>query len=225
MSQGFSKVYGEVCDVDVYGISDTETVSVEMKKSLNIKVLSQAMDNVSTSHYAYVAVPYRKNLSESWKVLRKLGLGLIVVQNGQARFSLKAPKSNPKRTLVKNVREHHEHTIGGKKTGENPTAYSYTMDKVRKVLEEAGKPVDIDYIFERVETHYTGKNKKASLRNTLQATWNRSWIKSETVGKKVMFSLKGDNEDDKDSGGNRPTRRTKVTLQDVLHDKVQPKQR
>lgn len=206
ISQGFTEVYGEVCDVDVYGVNKTETVSVEMKKTLNIKVLSQALGNVDSSHYAYVAVPYRKNLSESWRVLRKLGLGLIVVKDGKAKISLRAPKLEPRRTLNKYIKEHHSRTIGGKKTGENPTAYSTTMDKVKKVLADAGKPVDIDYIIERVETHYNGRNKKAQLRGTLQAKWNSSWVNFEYVGNKVMFSLKEGYDGDKDDSNNRPSR-------------------
>ena len=191
-SQGFPNVFGEVCDIDVYGHDGKGTrVSVEMKKSLNVKVLSQAMDNVSTSHYAYVAVPYVKGLRYSWKVLRKLGLGLIVVKGGKATISLKAPNNNPRRTLIKRIMPHHSKTVGGKKTGENPTAYSETMQRVVKYLKD--NPMSsIDDIFNNVETHYTGKNKKNSLRSTLNARWNSDRIGIRKYSNKVLYYYKGE---------------------------------
>lgn len=191
-SQGFPNVFGEVCDVDVYGHDGKgTTVSVEMKKSLNVKVLSQAMDNISTSHYTYVAVPYVKGLSSSWKVLRKLGLGLIVVKDGKARVSLKAPRNMPKRTLIKYIMPHHSKTVGGKKSGDNPTAYSETMARVRKYLLE--NPMStIDDIFENVETHYTGKNKKNSLRTTLNAKWNSGKIGTKKCRNRTLYYYKGE---------------------------------
>lgn len=189
-SQGFLNVFGEVCDVDVYGHDGKgTTVSVEMKKSLNVKVLSQAVDNISTSHYTYVAVPYVKGLSYSWKVLRKLGLGLIVVKDGKARVSLRPPRNTPKRTLVKHIKPYHAKTVGGKKAGENPTAYSETMTRVKEYLQE--NPMStIDDIYDNVETHYTGKNKKNSLRATLNAKWNSDKIGIRKCGNKNLYYYK-----------------------------------
>lgn len=190
VSMGFSNIYGEVCEVDIYGYSDAgHTVSVELKKSLNVKVISQAVDNLAVSNYNYVAVPYVKGLSYSWNVLRKLGIGLIVIRGGKAYVSIKAKDAEPKRNLKKHIKPHHDRTVGGKKSGENPTAYSETMDRVIQFLKD--NPLShVDDIFECVPTRYGGKNPKRSLANTLNAKWNKDKIGYKVINRSRFYFYK-----------------------------------
>lgn len=81
---GCSDVYGEVSNFDVLGLMGPADVIVEMKMSLNFKVIEQALRAINTGHYIYIAVPRPKSRTHNhWFVyhqfLKPNGIGLIYV--------------------------------------------------------------------------------------------------------------------------------------------------
>ena len=89
-SQGYG-VKGEVQDCDVLAVrEDEEPVIVELKLSLNLNVILQAVERLTLTGKVYIGVPRQcKNLSRQGKsiikLLRMLGVGLIVIDLEQAR--------------------------------------------------------------------------------------------------------------------------------------------
>ena len=87
-AQGY-EVKGEVAHCDLVAIRGEETpLVVELKLSLNLNVLLQAVDRMAVSDHVYIAIPEPKNgrntlLRKSRKsinrLFRMLGLGLITV--------------------------------------------------------------------------------------------------------------------------------------------------
>lgn len=84
-------VKGEVQDCDVLAVrGEEEPVIVELKLSLNLNVILQAVERLSLSRKVYIGVPRRgKTLNRQRKniikLLRMLGLGLIVIDLEQLR--------------------------------------------------------------------------------------------------------------------------------------------
>ncbi len=83
-SQGY-EVKGEVEDCDVAAVrGDEELVVVELKLSLNLELLLQAVERLAVTSRVYVGVPVgnynlRRRRRQTVKLLRMLGLGLLVI--------------------------------------------------------------------------------------------------------------------------------------------------
>lgn len=79
---GCSQVYGEISNYDVVGLRGPADVIVEMKTTLNFKVIEQAMYARTSGHYIYIAVPYTKTSHHFVysEFLDPYGIGLIYVR-------------------------------------------------------------------------------------------------------------------------------------------------
>ena len=90
-TQGY-EVKGEVRGCDVVAIRGEESpVVVELKLSLNLNLILQAVDRISLTPKVYIAVPKNTPLLKTrkkavLKLLKMLGLGLIVVVTNQKKM-------------------------------------------------------------------------------------------------------------------------------------------
>lgn len=84
-SQGY-EVKGEIQDCDVLAIRDEEApIVVELKLSLNLQVILQAVERLALTANVYIGVPRKtkivtKERKRISKLLRRLGLGLILIE-------------------------------------------------------------------------------------------------------------------------------------------------
>jgi hypothetical protein len=82
--QGY-EVKGEILNCDVVALRpEASPIIVELKMSLNMTILLQAVDRIKISNTVYVGVPkglaiLKKRRKQIVKLLRMLGLGLIVI--------------------------------------------------------------------------------------------------------------------------------------------------
>lgn len=86
------EVKGEIKECDIVAKKGDEIIIVELKLSLNITLLLQAVDRFSVSDLVYIAVPkqctiYKKKNKQVKKLIARLGLGLIVVDFPQTAKS------------------------------------------------------------------------------------------------------------------------------------------
>ena len=94
-SQGY-EVKGEVRDCDVAAVrGDEELVVVELKLSLNLELILQAVERLAVTSKVYVGVPVgnhslRRRRRQTVKLLRMLGLGLLVVDPDVERHGVDA---------------------------------------------------------------------------------------------------------------------------------------
>ena len=78
------EVKGEIKKCDIVAKKDDQVIIVELKLSLNITLLLQAIERFSLSDIVYIAIPkqctlYKKQSKQVKKLIKRLGIGLIVV--------------------------------------------------------------------------------------------------------------------------------------------------
>ena len=94
-SQGY-QVKGEVANCDIAAVrDDEELVVVELKLSLNLDVLLQAVERLAVTSKVYIGVPVgnatlQKRRRQTLKLLRMLGLGLLVIDTEIKRHPVDA---------------------------------------------------------------------------------------------------------------------------------------
>ena len=93
------KVNAEVKDCDITAVKDGELIIAELKRSLSVNLLAQALDRQKTGAEVYIAVPKPKRYSpktyrDTLYVIKKLELGLIFV-NLRDEFSYAEIVQNP----------------------------------------------------------------------------------------------------------------------------------
>lgn len=80
---GCSDVYGEIANCDVVGKRGNYDVIVELKTSLNFKVILQAIERSNKGAYTYIAVPKPGKNNLHWDIyhqfLKPHGIGLMHV--------------------------------------------------------------------------------------------------------------------------------------------------
>ena len=78
------EVKGEIKNCDIVAKKDNEVIIIELKLTLNITLLLQAVDRFSLADSVYLAIPkqatiFKKKHKQIKKLIARLGLGLIVV--------------------------------------------------------------------------------------------------------------------------------------------------
>ncbi|PFZ93659.1 hypothetical protein COL70_08545 [Bacillus pseudomycoides] len=208
IENGCSNVYGEVLGCDVLGINGSCDIIVELKTTLNFKLIDQALDRLRFGHYVYIAIPQRKgHIPRCVKnILEKNKIGLLEI--GKDRFSdniiayVSIPakynrlatewKKNGFKPIRDYIKNYHETQIGGVKGGEGVTDYSITIENIKAFLRyrKREKWTSVEEILNHCETHYS--NPKPSLIATLQAEWNRCWCEHKRENGKTYFKFSGE---------------------------------
>ena len=188
-------VYAEVANFDVVGIGKSYGIIVEMKKSLTWKLIEQAKSAIGLADYVFIAIPkprtYTNRIASSY--LKQDGIGIIYVNEEMAYVHSwgKRHKTRQGRSLRDYVLPHHKLTTGGVKSGNGPTEYSITIDRIKECLRFHYRNdgwMTVDEILEKVQTHYS--NPKPSVMATLQAHWNQDWCETKIEKRKRYFRLK-----------------------------------
>lgn len=208
--QGFERVYGEVGSADLVGINKQgEEVIVEMKKTLNFKVLEQAFQWFGRAKFIYIAVPlanrskeYNVNHRFAYYILREYGVGLLYVPTGLMTGEnsyenvyefIESAEHHVKKSIVGSIRPYNELTVGGSKSGDTITDYGYTMMTVKAFIKQCDDWVTVDEILKHVKTHWA--RPKSSLAADLRMSHNSNWCEFKKVGRGNVYRyIKGNEE-------------------------------
>lgn len=146
--QGY-EVKAEVRGCDVVALRGKELpVIVELKLSLSLALLYQAVDRMAISDHVYIAVPRPKRgvTSDALKLCRRIGLGLIVVSSSGSLEVLADPVPYAPRPNIKKrgllLREFSARSgdpnIGGSSKTKLMTAYRQDALKCAEHLAQSG---------------------------------------------------------------------------------------
>lgn len=195
--QGYKDVYGEVCLFDVVGLSPTSEIIVEMKLQFSFHLVEQAYAARKYAKKVYVAVPKPKSGLHSHRFARKIcsdyNIGIIYVDVEKQKvykvFEPTTPNSNyKKRMSIRNrVNEKQKNFIGGSKTGDTDTLYSVMIADIKAYMKTRNW-VSVKELVQNIDTHYA--NPEASIRSTLQKSWNTDWCENRIHNRKKEFRYK-----------------------------------
>lgn len=163
---------------------------VEMKQSLTLDLIEQALRWRGFAHYIWIAIPYKKNGYKKFvtMVLKDYGIGVLLVNKyGQVLVDKQASFSRQTVPHLKEaLTEHHAaaNVKGGQSGGGYVTPYKITMDKVRRYLQTAGDWASLSDILAYCDTHYA--TPRPSLAKALQMH-EIVWCESKKEGGKLYF--------------------------------------
>lgn len=191
------QVYAEVNDLDVVGKHGNVYIGIEMKTSLNFKVIEQAVNRKSLVDYMFILVPRPKNPHRYFVLnwLKQLDIGLMYYDDERHRRTIviqhwgKRQRSSKRYKIADYINDEiHLVNVGGSKGGETLTTYKLTIDKIKAHLYFSNDWQSIEDILSKVETHYS--NPKPSTMATLRAHWNQDWIEYQLIGNKQHYRMK-----------------------------------
>lgn len=111
-------LYFEFMDIDIFGKGTNHTIAIEVKTSLNFKVIEQAKNNIKYANYSYIAVPEPKIRHFGFDICEMLGVGVLLENNGFVRELIK-PKLNRNLWKLPEPGEIYKKAIPGTKNGEH----------------------------------------------------------------------------------------------------------
>lgn len=153
-TQGY-EVKGEIADCDVVAVrGDEPPVVVELKDSLNLALILQAVDRLRVSSSVYVAFHVGKGKSATWRskhkqvisLFRRLGVGILTVSTrgrvepvlDPAPYRPRADVPRKKRLLKEFAERVGDPHAGGSASGERFTAYRQDALSCGEALAEHG---------------------------------------------------------------------------------------
>lgn len=142
-------IKAEINHIDIFGTKDNQTIAVEMKNTISLKLIYQAVDRLQVADLVYIAVPeqaikaHRQQMKYLNLLLKKLNIGLISVSHDKAEIYYerdqisKPPKKNIRQKKIMkefNTRENHMN-IGGTKD-KKVTAYKEKVIRIAHMLDK-----------------------------------------------------------------------------------------
>ncbi|NDL68172.1 DUF2161 family putative PD-(D/E)XK-type phosphodiesterase [Anaerotalea alkaliphila] len=150
------QVRSEVGDADLLAVKEEHLVAVELKLSLNLKLLVQTTQRQKTADLVYAAIPHpgkalvRKEFRNKVHLLRRLGVGLLLVDRlgtvavsqEPVEMDLQALVQRNRRKRQSLVKEFHGRSLelnqGGANREKLMTAYKEESLRIAYQLEKAG---------------------------------------------------------------------------------------
>lgn len=136
-------LYFEVGLTDIVGKKDNIVINVEVKKTLNFKVIQQAYNNIRSSHYSYIAVPRKSAINNPFALIicEKFGIGVLLYDENFA-YTKVYEKVKPKLNrhaytkYAKKLTEDsmYKRTTPGAKSGDTITAFSVTVENLESYV-------------------------------------------------------------------------------------------
>lgn len=197
-------VYPEVCyggaRADIVATNHPVVTVVELKTSLSLDVIAQAVRWRGTANYVYVGVPKPQKGFDRYvlNLLRREGVGLLTVDVNRwysdilcrhDSYCIPILNRKPATKLRGVLSEHHlkMDIKGGNAGGGYLTPYKGTIIGVQKFLKENKGWRTMDEILKHCNTHYS--TPKPSLSKSLR-DFEHEWCEASVIGRKLHFRYK-----------------------------------
>ncbi|MGJ8582297.1 MAG: DUF2161 family putative PD-(D/E)XK-type phosphodiesterase [Psychromonas sp.] len=147
------QVKGEIKDCDIVAIKEQELLIIELKLTLNITLLLQAVERFTLADNVYIAIPkqatiFKNKQKQLKKLIARLGLGLIIVDmqktqqyveviNDPSDYTPRKNKRKQKALLKEfNLRQGDTQKGGVAKTTAGLTAYRQRSIRIAEYLSQ-----------------------------------------------------------------------------------------
>jgi hypothetical protein len=184
---------------DIVGKSHPAYCVVELKTSLTMDLMEQAIRWKRFAHYIYIGIPMRKKMIHPFamKVLSDNNIGVLQIDRYGSVYDLSNARYN--RPLMRSkygstfswdnflYEEQKTWINGGSDGGGYVTPYKMTIKRVRIYLERVGDWRSINDILDHCETHY--RSPKPSLAQAL-IKFEHEWCECRKIGRKNHFKIR-----------------------------------
>jgi hypothetical protein len=145
---------------DIYCLKDGETISIETKMGMGLKVIEQAFRWRMNANFAYIAVPYKHKADYRFalEICRDYGIGVIYYypKNGQLEVkilpALNSEPNNPK------LYEEQKDSIAGNAKSEFVTPFKLTCKQLIDYISVKGGKVGVKEAIRNIKHHYANDN-------------------------------------------------------------------
>lgn len=154
-------LYYEVNDIDIVGKSGNIIIGVEVKTSLNFKVIEQAWNNQYCLHYSYVAVPWSKNMDFKMRICSMHGIGVLTFRSHNGKFWEIREEIKPKFHRKAYTKwfvpsPDFKRSIPGSPSGPGViSAFKITVENIERYVKRHPE-CTIKELFENINHHYSG---------------------------------------------------------------------
>ncbi len=147
--------------IDIVVNTPPVLIAIEVKKSLNLEVIGQAVKNKEYAHYSYVAVPAAKGRYFAETLCKKLGIGLLVYRAELRPWSKhgdkdwveeRVPAALNRKIRRPKLEEWMKRSIAGSQS-DRMTAFKYFSEELVTMVKRYG-PMPIKKLFEDTPRHY-----------------------------------------------------------------------
>ncbi|EKZ4877783.1 hypothetical protein QO274_000048 [Listeria monocytogenes] len=200
-----NEIYAEVLNCDLLALKGAANIIVELKTTLNFKVIEQAIDRKMYGHYIYVAVPKTKTVARlAENILKENNIGLLFIDNDKAVRIIPARFNRVRNRIGHDIRSYikpfHANEIGGVKGGEGNSEYKIMISRIKRMLKNErlfstrDGWLTVPEILKICETYYS--NPRQQVAQTLQESWNKKWCESRKNGRIREFRYRAGYEDE-----------------------------
>ena len=137
--------------IDIIAVSGPIVIGIEVKTSLNFKVIEQAVNAKKYCHFAYVAVS-RSRLSFAEFVCREYGIGILMWDKFHGVKEMVKPKMNRKPIKIK-LYDYMKQSEAGSQNN-RVTAFKNTINQIVSHLNRNNGKDTIDNTLSSIDYHW-----------------------------------------------------------------------
>lgn len=200
--QGY-EVYKEVCAygggtarADIYCVRGQETVAIETKMGLGLKVIDQAFTWRMMANYSYIAIPYKHKADVHFakQVCQDYGIGILYFYpKNEAVVEFLKPAYNTDPSNPK-LYEEQKDSVAGNARSEYVTPFKLTCKQLLDYVTVKGGKVGIKEAIRNINHHYANENSAESSLKKMVRLNVIDGLKVVKDGKFYYFVTNGNND-------------------------------
>lgn len=182
-------LYYEVNEIDIVGINGNILIGVEVKTSLNFKVIEQAYENRTMVNYSYIAIPWSKKSDFQYKICSMFGIGVLSFRSHNGKFWEIREEVKPeflRRAYTKWFIPHPDlkRSKPGSPSGAGViSAFKITVENIERYVNK-NQGCTIKELFNAINHHYSGLS---SMSNCIYKYIREGVIKSIRVENSKLY--------------------------------------
>jgi hypothetical protein len=140
--------------IDFVAKKDDLTIGVEVKTSMNFKVIEQAFYNKTYFNQVYVAVPYKKR-DFSFKICKDYGIGVLLFHPKSKRVHIAVEPATEKPKQKPKLKEYNKMSVAGSQN-DRMTDFKWTIHQITQYLKD-NDGAKLETVLENVNFHWKTK--------------------------------------------------------------------